>query len=243
MKRISRPTRMSRIRQGLGKAVLALVLTPVLYLAIAAGWASASIDDLLARWPQDDWQATLTLSQAGILLRIEDPSFYSHHGLSLADGQGVATISSALARELFLEGPRLDGAKGMLQAFYRRVFDCCKRVDVGRDVMALVLDARLSKQRQLTLYAQSVYMGRQDGRQVRGLDQAARVYLGKPLAKVDDAGMARLVAMIKAPNAYHPVREPAAFALRLARVRAVLDGHCRPAGWFDTDYAHCTAPK
>jgi len=227
----------------LGKAMLALLTALALYLAIAAGWAAASFDDLLARWPQDAAQAALSPRQTDILLRIEDPTFYTHHGLSLAEGQGVATISSALAREFFLEGPRLDGASGMLQAVYRRVFDCCKRIDFGRDTMALVLDARLPKERQLAMYVQSVYMGRHNGPQVRGLAGAARAYFNKPLAQLSNAETAGLVAMIKAPNDYHPVREPAAHALRLARVQAVLDGSCRPSGWFDTGYVHCAAPK
>jgi len=227
----------------LGKGLLALLAALALYLAIAAGWAAASIDDLLARWPRGAAPAALSPRQTDILLRIEDPTFQAHHGLSLAEGQGVATISSALAREFFLEGPRLDGVQGSLQGFYRRVFDCCKRIDFGRDVTALVLDARLPKERQLAMYVQSVYMGRHDGQQVRGLAQAAQAYFGKPLAQLSDAESAGLVAMIKAPNAYHPVREPAAHALRLARVQAVLDGSCRPAGWFDTDYAHCAAAQ
>lgn len=227
----------------LGKGLLALLAALALYLAIAAGWAAAAFDELLVRWPQETTPAALSPRQAAILLRIEDPTFYSHPGLSLADGQGVATISSALAREFFLEGRQLDGTKGLLQRFYRRVFDCCKRVDFGRDITALVLDARLPKERQLAMYVQSVYMGRHEGRQVRGLAQAAQAYFGKPLAQLDDAESAGLVAMIKAPNAYHPEREPTAYALRLARVQAVLDGTCRPAGWFDTDYAHCAAAK
>ena len=224
----------------IGTMSLALLATLVLYLAIAAGWAAASFDELLARTPPSAAQSGLSERQADILLRIEDPTFYTHHGLSLAEGQGVATISSALARELFLEGPHLDGMSGLLQGFYRRVFDCCKRFDLGRDVMALVLDARLSKERQLALYAQSVYMGRHEGRQVRGLKQAAQAYHGKALATLDDDEMAGLVAMIKAPNAFHPLRDRAAYAARLARVKAVLAGQCRPSGWLDTDYAHCT---
>jgi len=226
----------------LAKTLLVLMAALVLYLAVAAGWAFASFDALLARRPQAE-RAALAPRQTAILLRIEDPTFYTHPGLSLADGQGMATISSALAREFFLEGPRLDGAQGVLQVFYRRVFDCCKRIDFGRDVTALVLGARLPKERQLGMYVESVYMGRHEGQQIRGLAQAALVYAGKPLAQLSDAETAGLVAMIKAPNTYHPVREPAAYALRLARVQAVLAGRCRPAGWFDTDYVHCAAPK
>ena len=220
-----------------GKALLFLLALLLAYLAVAASWAVTSIDTLLVR--QGAHAVELSPRQRDILLRIEDPTFFSHHGVSLADGQGVATISSALAREVLLYGPGLAGVRGLLQGFYRKVFECCKQVDLGRDTMALVLDARVPKERQLALYAAGVYMGRHEGRQVRGLEAAALAYLGKPLDQAGDDGMAQLVAMIAAPNALHPVRQRAAYEQRLARVRAVLAGQCKPAGWFDTTYAHC----
>ena len=222
----------------LGKALLAIAALILVYLAIVAGWAAASVDTLLARHPVTQ-EAPLSASQLAILLKIEDPTFLTHHGLSLADGQGVATISSAVARTLFLDDASLTGVSGALQRFYRAVFECCKKVDLGRDTMALALDAHVSKERQLALYAATVYMGRHEGRQVRGLEAAAQAYLGKPLVAVNDDEMAALVAMIKAPNEYHPVRNRDAYQLRLARVRAVLAGSCRPDGWLDTTYAHC----
>ncbi len=222
----------------LGMALLAIAALVLVYLAIVAGWAAASVDTLLARHPATQ-ASPLSPSQLAILLKIEDPTFLTHHGLSLADGQGVATISSAVARDLFLYGAALPGTKGVLQRVYRAVFDCCRKIDLGRDVMALVLDASASKQRQLDLYVGGVYMGRHEGRQVRGLEAAAQAYLGKPLAAVDEDGMARLVAMIKAPNELHPVRNRDAFELRLARVRAVLAGRCQPKGWLDTSYVQC----
>ena len=223
----------------LGKASLALLAALLVYLAIVAGWAARSVDALLARHPATQ-ESALSPRQLAILLQIEDPTFFSHRGLSLADGQGVATISSAVARELFLYDAPMTGASGALQRFYRAVFECCKKVDLGRDTMALVLDASASKQRQLALYAATVYMGRHEGRQVRGLDAAAQSYLGKPLAAASDDETAGLVAMIKAPNDFHPLRNPDAYRLRLARVRAVLAGRCRPEGWLDTTYAHCS---
>jgi hypothetical protein len=133
----------------------------------------------------------------------------------------------------------LNGIGGALQSLYRGVFACCKRIDLGRDVMAVVLDARLSKRQQLALYASRVYMGTHERRQVRGLLAAARGYLGKPLAQTSDEEFIGLVAMIKAPNAYHPIRQPAAYAQRVARVRARVAGTCKPQGWFDTALAQC----
>ena len=223
----------------LGKAALALAALLLAYLAVAATWAAASSDELLARHPATQ-ASQLSPRQLGILLAIEDPTFFSHPGLSLADGQGVATISSAVARDLYLYGPRMQGVKGRLQDFYRGVFECCRKVDLGRDTMALVLDAGVSKERQLAIYVSSVYMGRHEGGQIRGLEAAAQAYLAKPLRDASDDEMAGLVARIQAPNEFHPVRNRAAYELRLARVRAVLAGRCRPTGWFDTAYAHCS---
>ena len=222
----------------LGKALLLLLSLLLAYLALAAAWAGASTSQLLVRQPTVQ-RMPLSPRQLAVLLNIEDPTFFSHHGLSLADGQGVATLSSAVARELLLYGPGLEGFKGKLQDFYRGVFECCKQIDLGRDAMALVLDARVSKERQLAIYAETIYMGRHEGRQVRGFEAAALAYLGKPLNQASDDEMAQLVAMIRAPNAVHPMRERAAYQRRLARVRAVLAGRCKPAGWFDTTYAQC----
>jgi hypothetical protein len=140
----------------LGKTLLALAALLLVYLAVVAWWASASVDTLLAQHPADPSAPRLSQRQRAILLRIEDPSFFTHHGLSLADGQGVDS--------------RLDGLQGGLQRFYGAVFDCCRKVDLGRDTMALVLDASVSKERQLALYVDGVYMGRHEGRQLRGLE-------------------------------------------------------------------------
>ncbi|MFC4932550.1 hypothetical protein [Massilia sp. GCM10023247] len=57
-------------------------------------WAALSIDALLARQPAAP-ELPLSPRQRDILLNIEDPTFFSHLGFSLADGQGVATISSS----------------------------------------------------------------------------------------------------------------------------------------------------
>jgi hypothetical protein len=43
----------------------------------------------------------------------------------------------------------------------------------------------------------------------------------------------------KAPNQFNPVRQKRAWAARVARVRALVHGQCRPSGWFDTALAQC----
>ncbi len=222
-----------------GKAMLLRTIGKgiLVYLIIAASWAAIALGDVMPAVPPAP--TGLSARQIAILLKVEDPTFYQHHGLSLADGQGFATISSAVASQVFLSGRSQDGIEGALQALYRGVFNCCKHVDFGRDVMALVLNARLSKDQQLALYVSEVYMGRNRGGQVKGLASAAQSYFGKPLAQLTEPEFIGLVAMIKAPNLYHPISNPAAHAQRAARIQALVDGKCKPAGWFDTSYTQC----
>lgn len=218
--------------------LLALPACLLGYLLLAACWAWTSFDQVMAdvrTWPD----AQLTARQTAILTLVEDPDFFTHIGVSLGSGQGFATISSAVARDVYLSGAGLDGAAGALQDFYRAAFACCKKIDLGRDVMAVVLDARLSKERQLAIYVSKVYMGTHGGRQVRGLPQAAHSYLGKSLGELTDEEFIGLVAMIKGPNGFHPLRHPAAYQTRVARVRSLVAGRCRPAGWFDTSLERC----
>ena len=108
--------------------------------------------------------------------------------------------------------------------------------------MAVVLDSRMPKPAQLDAYAANMYMGTNGGRPVRGLALAARVYAGKPLAALTEREFIGLVAMIKAPDLYHPAKNPAALAERSARIAALVAGRCAPDGWFDTTYAGCDRP-
>lgn len=48
-----------------------------------------------------------------------------------------------------------------------------------------------------------------------------------------------LVAMIKAPNPYHPSKAPVDHARRTARIAALVAGQCQPAGWLDTAFDNC----
>jgi len=219
---------------------LLLLFLVAAYLGLAAAWAACSYDSLAAALPLPH-PGVLSPRQSAILLAVEDPDFHTHPGISLAAGQGVATLTSAVARDFYLRDGQ--AGAGLMQRFYAGVQRCCKAIDFGRDSMALVLDARMSKTRQLDYYIAHVYMGTQAGVQVRGLALAALLYAGKPLAALDAHEFVRLVAMIKAPNHYHPQRRPAALAERVARIEALLAGKCRPAGWSDTLYEACTSPQ
>src|SRR6188508_2467489 len=100
-----------------------------LYLVVAGTWASFSVAELLPNSFTNNDQPLLTEEQSNILLKIEDPTFYTHAGIDLSLGQGLTTITSSLALNVFLSGRKLAGVKGGFQSFYSAVFACCKKVD------------------------------------------------------------------------------------------------------------------
>jgi membrane carboxypeptidase/penicillin-binding protein PbpC len=221
------------------RVLLVLLALVVAYLGTVAIWSWASIDEVMSSDPVHARPSPLSGRQTEMLLKIEDPTFLTHSGLSLADGQGFTTISSSVARDVLLSGADLGGFKGSFQRLYRGIFACCKKLDIGRDVMALVLNAKVSKQDQLKTYIAKVYMGTNEGVHVEGLEQASNSYFGKPLNTLTEQEFAGLVAMIKAPNQFHPVKNRAAYDSRLIKVKAIISGKCKPDGWFDTSYEHC----
>lgn len=220
------------------KMLLALPACLAGYLVIVACWAYVTFDNVLADVHTQP-EALLTARQTEILTLVEDPTFFHHSGISIGNGQGFATISSAVARDVYLSGADLEGPTGVLQTLYRGVFSCCKKVDLGRDVMAVVLNARLNEESQLAIYVSYVYMGRYGNQQIRGLPQAAKNYVGKKLSQTTEDEFIGLVAMIKAPNQFHPIRSPIVYRARVDNIRALVSGKCVPGGWFDTSFEQC----
>lgn len=209
------------------------------YLTIVGIWAIFSVEELLEKEQVNEEKTQMTKKQLSNLLKIEDPTFYEHIGIDLSSGQGLTTITSSIARDIFLFRQKLPGVKGVFQTFYARVFQCCKKVDFGRDVMAIVLDFHLSKEKQLHFYVSNSYMGEHDGEGIIGLNQASKVYYGKPLSVTTHREFIGLVAMLKAPNQFHPIKNPEAHKLRTENIERILSGKCHPSGWFDTLYGHC----
>lgn len=227
------------LKTYIGRALGILLLLVALYLAVAWIWATLSVQEAVAKFPLPGNNAALSSWQKAALLRVEDPFFYQHHGLSIGNGQGLTTISSSLAREVFLLQGRLDGGRGVAQRFYLAVFNCCKKIDLGRDVMAVVLDRHLAKDQQLAMFVSTVYMGTAHGRQISGLPAAAEAYWNKSLPQLNEQEFYELLAMIKAPNFYNRSRNRAAYEQRVGRIGALVRGECHPSGWLDSDYADC----
>jgi penicillin-binding protein 1A len=141
------------------------------------------------------------------VLATEDRRFYEHGGLDLrgifraatanlfAGGisQGGSTITQQLVKNLFLTPER---------TFSRKFQEA---------ILALWLERRLTKDRILERYLDTVYLGAG----AYGLDAAARRYFGKTPRNLTLAEAAMLVGLIHAPSRLAPTR-----SLDMARARA-----------------------
>jgi monofunctional biosynthetic peptidoglycan transglycosylase len=232
----------SRSGRRIMKVIAVLIAILFSYLVAAGVWAYAVTPAVVMRasTPRLLDLRSLPDGTVDILLRVEDPTFRKHHGIDpFAAGQGRVTISRALVRMLYLDRYDLSGIAGGLQGMYRLVNRVGGPVDLGPDVMAPVVDARLGKTRQLQLYLQHVYMGKHGSRQIYGFPDAARAYFGKDARQLSRREVVTLVAMMVGPNRFHPVRRRDALAERVRRIERLLRGACRPRGMRDVYYAGC----
>jgi penicillin-binding protein 1A len=143
---------------------------------------------------------------ADAVIATEDQRFYEHRGVdpwgllraAIANAragrfvQGGSTLTQQLAKNLYLTSDR---------TFARKLEEL---------VLAIWLEARLSKSDILELYLNRVYLG--SG--AYGVDAAARRYFGKPARKLSLAESALLAGLLKAPSKYSPLTSPAAARVR-----------------------------
>jgi membrane peptidoglycan carboxypeptidase len=156
------------------------------------------------------------------LLRVEDPTFFTHHGLDLSTpGAGMTTITQALVKFLYFDEFRPGWRK------------------LPQSLFALGLDARVAKDDELRLFLNRGYLGTVEGHEVRGFGEAAEAYFGKPAAELTREEWLALVAMCVGPDAFSVARSPERNHERVARIERLLAGNCRPADWLDVYYEEC----
>ncbi len=133
-------------------------------------------------------------------LAAEDSRFRSHLGIDPI-GVGRAAVSNIAA------GGVTEGGSTITQQLAKTRFLTNKRTFTRKALeagLALMIELRLSKDEILEAYLNEVYLGHRDGREVRGLGEAARVYFGKTPQKLTPAEVAVIAGMIRAPNRDNP---------------------------------------
>ncbi len=137
------------------------------------------------------------------ILVTEDREFFRHTGVS------VRRLFGAVFRTL--TGGMKQGGSTLTQQLVKNLYLSPERTlrrKATEAVMAVVLDARYSKDEILEAYLNEIYLGRRGAIAVTGVGEAARYYFGAEVSDLDLAESATLAGMIRAPNAYSPLRNP-----------------------------------
>jgi penicillin-binding protein 1B len=142
----------------------------------------------------------------GAVLAAEDAGFFRH--------QGVAPVGIARAAWQDLRsGEVRQGGSTITQQLVKNVLVGNRRT-LGRKlreaVLAMLVEARVSKKRILQAYLNEIYWGSAGGANLRGLGAAARGYFGKEPNELTLAEAATLAGMIQSPADYSPLVRPAA---------------------------------
>src|SRR5256712_10637459 len=155
------------------------------------------------------------------ILAAEDERFYQHTGVDyqgvlraaysnlVAGGktQGASTITMQVARDFFLSREK---------PLTRKLYEA---------LLAFKIDNSLTKAQILEIYINQIYLGQR----AYGFGTAAQVYFGKTLSQLNEAEIAMLAGLPKAPSLFNPVINPKRakqrqlYVLRRMRELALID--------------------
>ena len=146
------------------------------------------------------------------LLAREDTRFYDHKGI---DWRGV---SRALVRDVFSMSAK-EGASSLTQQLARNSLPLGGRTfsrKLLEAMVALRIEREFTKQQILELYVNRIYFG--SG--CYGVETASQAYFGKNASKLNLSEAALLAGLIRSPNRFSPLKNPASAAIQRD---AVLD--------------------
>jgi penicillin-binding protein 1B len=138
------------------------------------------------------------------ILVTEDRAFFRHEGISI---RGIIRAAVQNMRA----GSVVAGGSTLTQQLVKNLYLSPER-EWGRKIremlMAVILDARYSKQEILEAYLNEIYLGQNGSVQIAGVEQAAQVYFSKRARYLTVPEAATIAAIIRSPNYYSPLRNP-----------------------------------
>ena len=132
------------------------------------------------------------------VIATEDHRFWGHHGIDK-----LRTLK-AFWITLFQPG-RIQGASTITQQLAKNLFFSFERSYMRKFrelLVALQIESRYSKEEILEAYVNQIAFGPQ----AHGIEQAARVFFGKPASELSLAEAALLAGLPKSPTRYNPYR-------------------------------------
>jgi penicillin-binding protein 1B len=139
-----------------------------------------------------------------MLLLVEDQSFYQHFGVDFIE------IGRVLSTHLVDDKP-LRGASTITQQLIKNTLlspEQTLRRKVDEALMALLMELYYDKNFILERYMNTVYLAQDGAVAVHGFAAASEHYFNKSVEQLNLDEMSILVALLKGPSYYHPVRHP-----------------------------------
>ncbi|MDD5036308.1 MAG: penicillin-binding protein 1B [Methylococcaceae bacterium] len=138
------------------------------------------------------------------LLAVEDRDFYDHFGVS---PKGIARALWADMRA----GGFVQGGSTLTQQLVKNFYLNSERTLVRKlneVIMALLLEAHYSKDEILEAYMNEIYLGQDGARAVHGFGLASDYYFSRSLDELELQHAALLVALVRGPSFYDPIKTP-----------------------------------
>ncbi len=148
----------------------------------------------------------------------EDIRFWHHPGV---DPLGIMRALFTNARG---KGP-MQGGSTLTQQLVKNYYLTSERTlrrKVVEIFMAVILDAKYSKNEILEAYLNDIYLGRNRSISIMGMGEASHFYFGKPLSEINVAEAALLAGIIRSPNNYSPFNNPDRAQSRRATVLGLM---------------------
>ncbi len=145
---------------------------------------------------------TYPTEMVNMLLLVEDQSFFQHWGVDFKeivrvfygylfedkDIRGASTITQQLIKNTLLSSDKTLSRK------------------IDEALMAMLMELNYDKNYILERYMNTVYLAQQGSMAIHGFASASQFYFDKKVDDLDLREMATLVALLKGPSYYHPVK-------------------------------------
>lgn len=187
-----------------------------LHARIQQKWFTAPIEifsekdaSLIAQVHHDSiiWRVPTTLDQIPLyclqaVTAIEDHEFLNHQGVS-----PMGTLRSLLKN--IYHGRWAQGGSTITQQLVKNHFLSAEKSlsrKVKEQILALLLEAEISKDEILEQYLNIAYLGQANQYEVRGFGAAAEFYFGVPAEQLNLSQCAMLAGLLQSPGRHSPFR-------------------------------------
>ena len=139
-----------------------------------------------------------------MILLVEDQSFFQHWGV---DFKEIVRVFYGY----LLEDKAIRGASTITQQLIKNTLlsrDKTLFRKIDEALMAMLMELNYDKNYILERYMNTVYLAQQGSMAFHGFASASQFYFDKKVEDLDLREMATLVALLKGPSYYHPVKYP-----------------------------------